>query len=130
MAGERDYVVLALLSEPEPPDCLSFMLFLPDGVVTDWAWYDSERFEIADRSLPPNWVFWDHGGGSFSLMPDAWTRAFFWDDILGDDSAKRERAWSDYKTERRDLILSQAGRRRGRAAGVSTMPAPSSRRDH
>jgi hypothetical protein len=122
LAGEGEYVVLGLLANNRPDDPLSFMLFLPGPRITDWAWYDRALFEITDPSLPPSWVYHDHGGGCFALMPGAWTRRFFWDDMFSDDRGGRDRAWPDYRAER-DLILSHAGRPPGRGGGIRMVPA-------
>ena len=121
VAGEHEYVVLGLLAGGGVERPLSLMLFLPGAQITDWAWYDRSLFEITDPSLPPSWVYLDHGE-SFSLMPAAWTRPFFWDDMFSDDRAARGRAWSDYRAER-DLMLGQAGRAPGRGGGIRTISA-------
>jgi hypothetical protein len=123
VVGELEYVVLGLLVKDRPEVAVTLMLFLPGKQVTDWGWYEQSRFEITNPSLPPNWVYWDHGAGSFSLMPGAWTRPGHWDDMFSEDRTVRDRAWSDYRAER-DLILEHAGKPPGRGGSVGILPAP------
>jgi hypothetical protein len=112
----EDYVVLALHALPKASRPVEFMIHLPGDRVTDWGWFEAHLFELVDPALPPNWVC-EQSRHGLSLLPAAWTRRGYWDDLFADDRARVERAWSDHRAER-DLILAHAGRPPGREGSI------------
>lgn len=55
------------------------------------ALFSAADFEIIDASLPPSWVVFELGNGSFVIGPAAWTATGFWERYFdGDQEARQE----------------------------------------
>lgn len=54
-----------------------------DGVVIP---YPAKNFEIVSGELPSNWVTYRKPNASYSILPRAWAKEYFWDDYYNDDS--------------------------------------------
>jgi len=48
--------------------------------------FSLQQFEIVDGSLPANWVMSISPKGGFTLGPEAWSKAGFWERFFDGDS--------------------------------------------
>lgn len=86
----KEYVVLAIEFYDKSistfsnslGDFVTYRLKDNDGVVIP---YPSKLFEISSVKLPSCWVSYKKSDDSYSILPSAWARDYFWDDYYNDD---------------------------------------------